>query len=399
MATHNRETAPLVDSASGARQLARTACPVVQRGSTVLLDGSAQFARSSTPTYGRGGLATQAALRRALCELESADDAQLYPSGLAAITGTILALTSAGDEVLAVDSIYNPTRRFLDGTMRRFGVSVRYFAPDTPVDELDQLIGPATRLIMIESPGSLTLDMLDVPAIAALARNRGILTVIDNTFAAGVLFRPLDHGVDVSIQSLTKYVCGHSDVFLGMAAARGEAAALLASGSQEAGWAVSPDDAYMALRGLKTLHTRLARHGASALRVASWLAGQPEITQLLCPALPGAPGHALWARDFNGSCGLVSAVLDSDAAGVDAMLDALTLFGLGYSWGGFESLAIPCDAQLAARAIPVARPGPVVRFHIGLEDTDDLIADLRHGLDALANAERRPGTERIHAAG
>jgi cystathionine beta-lyase len=353
-----------------------------------LLANSSHFAAASAPTYGRGGLATHSALRAALCKLEHAEDVQLYPSGLAALTGAIQALTGAGDEVLAVDTIYNPTRRFLSGTMARFGVATRYFPPSATAEDISELITPATRLIVLESPGSLTFDMQDVPAIAALARSLGVLTLIDNTYAAGVLFKPLDHHVDVSVQSLTKYVCGHSDVFMGMAATRGHATTALATSAHEIGWAVSPDDAYLALRGLRTLHARLALHGTSMLTVADWLALQPEVTGLLCPALPNDPGHALWSRDFSGACGLLSLTVDGDSRAVDALLDALQLFGLGYSWGGFESLIIPCDGQLVKRAHPVHRTGQMLRLHIGLEHPLDLIADLRRGLDAFAATAR-----------
>ena len=378
------EMTQMIHGGQAAGPASRTPAPSIQRGSTVLLADSKQFSAATTPTYGRGGLATQDALRTALCALEHAEDVQLYPSGLAALTGAIQALTGAGDEVLAVDTIYNPTRRFLVGTMARFGVTTRYFSPTASADEIAAMITPATRLIVLESPGSLTLDMQDVPSIAAMARAHGVMTLIDNTYAAGVLFKPLDHHVDVSVQSLTKYVCGHSDVFMGMAAARGPAAAALATSAHEIGWAVSPDDAYLALRGLRTLHARLALHGAAMLTVAAWLAQQPEVIDLLCPALPGDPGHALWSRDFSGACGLLSFTLNGDGRAVDALLDTLELFGLGYSWGGFESLVIPCDAQLAKRAHMVRRSGPMLRLHVGLEHPQDLIADLRRGLDAFA---------------
>lgn len=364
----------------------RTPAPAIQRGSTVLLADSGQFADSLTPTYGRGGLSTQTTLRAALCDLEHAEAVQLYPSGLAALTGAIQALVRAGDDLLVVDSVYGPTRRFLAGTMARFGVTTRYFASTATARDIAAMVGPATRLIVLESPGSLTLDMQDVPAIAAMARAAGVLTLIDNTYAAGVLFKPLDHGVDVSVQSLTKYVCGHSDVFMGMAAAHGETAQMLAQSAREIGWAVSPDDAYLALRGLRTLHPRLAMHGSNMLVVAKWLQRQPEISDILCPALPGDLGHALWSRDFSGACGLLSVVLDGSAAALDAMLDTLELFGLGYSWGGFESLAIPCDSQLASRRFRQERSGPLLRLHVGLEHPEDLIADLRRGLDAFAAA-------------
>lgn len=386
------ETTRLIHGAQDVRPILRTPSPSIQRGSTVLLADSGQFSSCPTPTYGRGGLSTQDVLRRALCELEHAEDVQLYPSGLAALTGAIQALTGTGDEVLAIDSVYNPTRRFLAGTMARFGVTTRYFPSSASAEDIAAMIGPKTRLVVLESPGSLTLDMQDIPAIASMARARNVLTLIDNTYAAGVLFKPLDHGVDVSVQSLTKYVCGHSDVFMGMAAARGECVDLLARGSQEMGWAVSPDDAYLAMRGLRTLHARLDRHGQSAMRVADWLTQQDEIAEILFPALRSDPGHTIWSRDFTGACGLISVVLDGDAGCVNVLLDTLTLFGLGYSWGGFESLVIPCDAQLAMRCFPVARTGPLLRFHIGLEHPDDLIADLRRAFDAFAQV-RQSGSE------
>lgn len=362
----------------------RTPGPPIQRGSTVLLDSCADVYDTSKVTYGRVGLSTQRALRDALRDLEKGDEAFIYPSGLAAISGTLLALLSSGDEVIACDTVYNPTRRFLSGTLARFGVRARYFDPTADADTIRELITPATRVIFLESPGSLSFEMQDIPAIAAMAKDAGVLTVIDNTWSSGVLFKPLEHGVDVSIQSLTKYVCGHSDVFMGMAAAKGAAVGLLAASSYEIGWAVSPDDAYMALRGLRTLHTRLAQHGAAALQVATWLAEQPEIHSVMCPALPGDPGHALWKRDFSGICGLIGAVLHEAAeADVANMLERLSLFGLGYSWGGYESLVIPCDPQLKARTHRRNYPGPLLRLHIGLESVTDLIADLRRGLDAL----------------
>lgn len=387
--SHSNQYSESTRLVHGARQpdLPRTPAPPVQRGSTVLLPNASALYDSSHVNYGRGGLATHRALRDALAELEHAERVFLFPSGLAAITGTLQALTSSGDEVLVCDSVYNPTRRFLGGTMERFGVKARYFDPAADIATIAAMITPATRLIYLESPGSLSFEMLDVPAIAQLARSRGVLTMIDNTYAAGVLFKPLDHGIDVSIQALTKYVCGHSDVFMGAASARGEVAARLAQSSYEVGWSVSPDDAYQALRGLRTLHTRLAHHGASALKVATWLAQQPEVQSVLCPALPNFRGHELWHRDFSGICGLIGAVMrPASSAAIDAMLDSLRLFGLGYSWGGFESLAISCDPQLQSRQYCGSYAGPLLRFHVGLESVDDLIADLRQGLDRIAPA-------------
>lgn len=378
------EPTRLIHGDTACDPLLRTPGPPIQRGSTVLMPTCAAFQDPTLVNYGRVGLATQRALRDALRDLEHADEAFIYPSGLAAITGTLLALVSAGDEVLACDSVYNPTRRFLGGTLARFGVRARYFDPNADAATIGNLITPSTRVIFLESPGSLTFEMQDVSAIASMARDRNVLTVIDNTWSSGVLFKPLDHSVDVSIQSLTKYVCGHSDTFMGMAAAKGAVVKLLANSSYETGCAVSPDDAYMALRGMRTLHTRLAQHGAGALIVAQWLAQQPEVHSVLCPALPEFPGHEIWKRDYAGICGLMGAVLKpAPEEAVTEMLESLGLFGIGYSWGGFESLIIPGDAQLAARTCSGRFPGPLLRLHVGLECVDDLIADLRQGLDRL----------------
>jgi cystathionine beta-lyase len=245
---------------------------------------------------------------------------------------------------------------------------------------------PATRLIVLESPGSLTFELQDVPAIARLAKARGILTLMDNTWGAGLLFKPLAHGVDLSVQSLTKYVGGHSDVFMGaVAAATPAMTQALDRAIVDFGWAVAGEDAYQMLRGLRTLTTRMDRHGASGLKVAAWLAGQREVLQLLHPALPGGPGHDLWRRDYSGAAGLFGAVLKpASAKAVEAFLDTLQLFGLGFSWGGFESLALNADPQFEVRQTRPALGGPVIRLNIGLEDPGDLIADLRRGLDVLA---------------
>ncbi|HEY3950720.1 cystathionine beta-lyase, partial [Phenylobacterium sp.] len=277
-------------------------------------------------------------------------------------------------------------RRFCDRVLGRFGVSLRYFAPDAAPDAVMAMVTPATRLIVLESPGSLSFEMQDVGRIAELARARGILTAIDNTWAAGFLYRPLDHGVDISIQALTKYVAGHSDVFMGSAAVNDrKLARALEDGIHNLGWAVAGDEAYQVLRGLRTLPTRLARHGESGLKAAEWLAGRPQVARVYHPALPGSPGHDLWKRDFSGACGLFAfALRPAPPAAVHALLDTLKLFGLGFSWGGFESLAIACDPQLKVRKFHPDYGGPLVRLHIGLEDPDDLIADLADGLAAYA---------------
>jgi cystathionine beta-lyase len=377
----------------------QTPAPAVQRGSTILLASARDIYDTSQQTYGRGGLTTHVLLRDMLAKLENADDVTLYPSGLAAITGAVLALTSAGDEVLAVDTIYGPTRRFFEGMLRRFGVTTRYFAPHATADDIARLITANTRLIFLESPGSLTFEIQDVPAIAAMARKAGVLTVIDNSYAAGVLFKPLDHGVDVSVQALTKYVCGHSDVFMGMAAAKGPAAALLKTAYREVGWMVSPDDAYTAIRGLRTLCTRMTQHAASALTVANWMKSQPQVRTVLCPALPDDPNHHIWARDFSGINGLIGFEFHPEYSDqVETFLNSLKVFGLGYSWGGFESLAINANPQLKQRVCREGgETGPLIRLHMGLENVDDLIADLTGAFDSLGVNAESPRTDLQHA--
>ena len=373
----------------GARAItAQTVGPPIQHGSTVLLPTAEELYDHSKPTYGRAGLSTHETLRAALAEMEVAADCQLYPSGVAAVTGAMLALLKSGDEVLVVDTIYAPTRRFCDKVLARYGIKVGYYPARTSPEDLLAMGGPALKLIVLESPGSLTFEMQDVAAVAALARSRGVLTLIDNTWGAGVLFKPLAHGVDVSVQALTKYVCGHSDVFMGSACARApKIVQALDDGVLHLGWAVSGQDAYLALRGLRTLATRLKRHGESGLAVAAWLEQQPEVVEMYHPALPSSPDHALWARDYAGACGLFAfALKPAPEAAVNALLNRLRLFGLGFSWGGFESLAISGDHQLPQRRFKSPYPGPLVRLHIGLEEPDDLIADLRAGLDAFGAA-------------
>ncbi len=298
----------------------------------------------------------------------------------------MLAVLKAGDEVLASDCVYKPTRRFCDQVLGRFGAPVRYFPGDATPEAVMAMVTPATRLIVMESPGSLTFEMQDAPAIARLAKERGVLTLLDSTWAAGLLFKPLAHGVDLSVQSLTKYVGGHSDVFMGsVAAASPQMVLALERAIIDFGWSVSSDDAYQMLRGLRTLPTRMAHHGPASLKIAAWLAEQPGVARVLHPALPGAPGYELWKRDYCGAAGVFAVVLQpSSPRAVEAFLDTLKLFGLGFSWGGFESLALNGDPQFDVRRFKTAYGGPVIRLNIGLEDPDDLIADLRRGLGAYA---------------
>lgn len=381
------EKTRLIHAGKSPRNPPRSIGPAIQRGSTVLM-ANAKALYDEPLSYGRSGLSTHLTLIDALCELEGATAVHLYPSGLAAITGGMLAVLKAGDEVLVNDGVYKPSRRFCENVLRRFGVTVRFYPPAITTDALLEMITPATRMIMLESPASLTFEVQDVPAVAAGARSRGVLTLMDNTWGAGLLFKPLAHGVDISVQALTKYVVGHSDVFMGSVAVNDAGlASLLEDGVHNLGWAVSPDDAYQVLRGLRTLPLRLERHGENGLAVARWLERRDEVVRLLHPALPGCPGHEVWKRDYAGTCGLFGLVLrPGPQTATHAFLDALTLFGLGFSWGGFESLAIHGDPQLRARAFPPDFGGALIRLHVGLEEPDDLITDLEQALSAWSAA-------------
>lgn len=377
----------LIHAGKVAGALAKTVGPPIQKGSTVLLpNADALYDDANYLTYGRAGLSAQNALQEALSSLEGGVGTSLYPSGIAAISGAMMALLKSGDEILVVDNTYKPIRRFCDQVLKRFGVTVTYYDPRESPETLVETASNAVRLILMESPGSLSFEMQDAPRIAELARAKGILTAIDNTWGAGLLFRPLDHGIDLSIQALTKYVGGHSDVFMGSCAARDPALVRkLADGINHMGWAVAGEEAYAMLRGLRTLPLRLARHDQSARAIAIWLGEQPEVAALYHPALPSSPGHDIWARDYKGACGLFSFTLKpAPQPAVNAFLDALKVFGLGFSWGGFESLAIWCDPQLKVRRFAHDYGGPLIRLHIGLEDPADLVADLRKGLDAYA---------------
>ncbi|MFC3070096.1 cystathionine beta-lyase [Phenylobacterium soli] len=371
------------------KELVKTVAPPIQKGSTVLLpNAAALYDDDNYITYGRQGLAAHEALKEGLAVLEGAVGVALYPSGVAALTGALLAVLKAGDEILVTDTVYKPTRRFCDKVLKPFGVTTTYYDPATPPETLVGGASAATRLILMESPGSLSFEMQDMAAVAKLAAGRKILTAADNTWGAGLTYKPLEHGVDISIQALTKYVGGHSDVFMGSAAARDPAIVrALNDGVLNMGWAVSPEDAYQMLRGLRTLPVRMARHAESGLDVARWLMLQPEVARVIHPGLPESPDHALWARDYTGACGLFSFVLKPGSqAAVDAFLDALELFGLGFSWGGFESLAIHCDPQFKTRSFKRDYGGPMIRLHVGLENPQDLMADLRQALSVYAEA-------------
>jgi cysteine-S-conjugate beta-lyase len=367
--------------------------PPVWRASTILYDSVAELrAGGARDThhrlfYGRRGTPTQWSLADALTELEPGAEATfLYPSGVAAIAAALLTVLSPGDELLLVDSAYDPTRGLAIGLLKRMGITTRYYDPLVGAG-IAALVGPQTRAIFMESPGSLSFEVQDVSAIVAVAKAQGLVTLIDNTWATPLRFTAIDKGVDYAILAGTKYVGGHSDVMLGSVTAAAGRFAALRDTSFQLGQTVSADDAYLGSRGLRTMAIRLDQHETSALRIARWLAEQPEVAQVLHPALPGCPGHELFVRDFTGATGLFAFGLrDGTEASRAALIDALELFGIGYSWGGFESLAIPVDPQRHRTATRRDFAGPLVRLSIGLEDTDDLIADLDQGLAAVRAA-------------
>jgi cystathionine beta-lyase len=366
--------------------------PPVHRGSTVLYEDMAQrraFMRrrfDQALTYGLQGSATHHALEDVIAEVEGGTRCQIFSTGLAAVTTPLLGYLSAGDHVLMPDSVYGPVRSFCDTMLKRLGIATTYYAADIAADALAPLFRPQTRVLYLESPGSHSFEIQDVPTLAALARARGAAVLMDNTWGIHA-FQPFVHGVDVSIQALTKYPVGHSDVLIGSATTREEPhwhrvrdAALVL------GQYASPDDCWLTLRGLRTMAVRLERQMASGLAVASWFDGRPEVSLVLHPALPGAPGHDLWKRDFTGACGLFGVVFAPDIS-VEAthrFVDSLTLFGIGASWGGYESLALPTTGFVTRTASERAFGGAMVRFHVGLEDVDDLLADLTQAIDRLA---------------
>jgi cystathionine beta-lyase len=357
----------------------------VDRGSTILFD-TVEEMRAAKPGlgryyYGLHGWPTQWQLAEALTEIEpGAAGTALVETGLAAVTAGLMAVLSAGDELLMVDSAYVPTRRFCDEVLARFGITVRYYDPLASADELEKLLGEKTRAIFLESPGSLTFEVQDVPGICAVARKRGIVTLLDNTWATPLLFPALERGADIAITALSKYVGGHSDLLLGSISATEQWFERVQRTVFELGHAAAPDDSWLTSRGLRTLSVRLKRHEESALAVARWLAEHPKVGRLLHPAFESCPGHEHWKRDFSGSTGLFSFALNGgDPSARDALVDRLELFGIGFSWGGFESLAVPADPVRTATSPDWG--GPLVRLQIGLEDPDDLIADLDRALE------------------
>jgi cystathionine beta-lyase len=360
----------------------------VSRTSTVLFDSVADMHAAYPPedgrlSYGRNGTPTQWGLAEALTQLEpGAAGTRLFPSGSAAVAFALISVLEPGDELLMVDSAYAPTRALCAQELKRLGISTLYYDPCASPAEIEAMLSDNSRAIFMESPGSLTFEVQDVPGICEVARARGLVTLLDNTWATPLYFRAIAAGVDLSILACTKYVSGHSDVMMGSVTATADHWQRLSKASRGYGQYVSPDDAFLAARGLRTLSVRLRRHEESAIKVARWLADKPQVARILHPAFEDCPGHEYWRRDFEGSTGLFSIVLNGgDQSDRDRLVDALQLFGIGYSWGGFESLAVPADPERIRTATQWNAEGPLVRLHIGLEDPADLIADLAAALE------------------
>jgi cysteine-S-conjugate beta-lyase len=360
--------------------------PPVVHGSTVLYPTADDLhAHRGEFQYGRHGTPTTKALQDALMALEGPACAGvgLAPSGLAAISTALLAVLKAGDHLLVCDNAYRPTRNFCNGMLARYGIETGYFDPLIGAN-IAKHFQPNTRAVLVEAPGSQSFEMPDIPTIAAVAHARGALVIDDNTWATPLFHRSLDQGVDISLQAATKYLGGHSDIMFGTISANARAWPLIAEAIRLLGVCAGPDDVFLALRGLRTLAVRLKQHQQSAIEVAHWLSVRPEVTRVLHPALESNPGHTIWKRDFTGASGLFSIVLKpAPQQAVDALLDTVALFGMGYSWGGFESLVIPFDCADYRTATTWAPGGPALRLHIGLEDVDDLKADLANGFAAF----------------
>ena len=360
--------------------------PPVVHGSTVLYPTAEDLhAHRGEFQYGRHGTPTTRALQEALMALEGPQCAGvgLAPSGLSAITTTLLAVLNGGDHLLVCDNAYRPSRNFCNGLLSRYGVETTYFDPLIGAG-IAGLFKPNTKAVLVEAPGSQSFEMPDIPAIATVAHARGALVIDDNTWATALYHRSLDQGVDISMQAATKYVGGHSDIMFGTVSANARAWPMISEAIRLLGVCAGPDDVFLALRGLRTLAVRLAQHHRSALEIARWLRTRPEVLRVLHPALESDPGHAIWKRDFTGASGLFSIVLKpAPQKAVDALLNAVKLFGMGYSWGGFESLIIPFDCAPYRTATEWAPGGPALRLHIGLENVDDLKADLERGCAAF----------------
>ncbi len=368
--------------------------PPMYQGSTIIYERMADLAQAhhdyengqESYTYGRKGTPTSRALCEALAQLEGGHRAYLCPSGLAALSTALLSQLSAGDHILMVDTVYSPTRDLCEQILKRFGVSTTYYNPLLG-KEIATLIQPNTRVIFLESPGSLTLEIQDVAAITAVAKAHNIVTILDNTWATPLYFKAFDHGVDIVVQAVTKYLGGHSDVLMGAVIANESTYMAVRNAAHQTGQFAGGMDIALVLRGLRTLPTRVREHERNALRIAQWFESQPCVERVIHPALPSHPQHALWQRDFIGSTGLFTVVFKASysVAQINAMVESYTLFGIGYSWGGFESLALPVHAGHLShvRSVAPVAPNSMVRYQIGLEGVDDLIADLQTGFKAL----------------
>lgn len=382
----------LVHAGRNKRYTGSVVNPPVVRASTIVFDTMEQL-RSATakrgdrvPYYGRRGTETHFALQEAICELEGGAGCALYPCGAAAISGALLAFLKSGDHLLMVDSAYEPTRALCNKLLAGLGVETTYYDPEIGAG-IATLIRPNTRVIFLESPGSLTFEMQDIPAICEVAKQHDIVTILDNTWASPILCQPFELGVDISIQSATKYIVGHSDVMLGTATANEKHWPQLREQSYLMGYCASADDAYTALRGLRTLAVRLRQHEQSALQVAEWLLNRPEVAEVLHPALATFPGNAIFKRDFTGSNGLFSFVLKQGSAEqVRQFIEGMEHFKMGFSWGGYESL-ITANMNIQALRTATRWPhqGPLIRLHIGLEDVEDLLADLDAAFERFSN--------------
>ena len=338
------------------------------------------------PAYGRRGTPTMFTFEDVVAEIEGAAGAVICPSGMSAVAIGFSAMLRSGDHVLVADCVYSPARRYATEVLARHGIAAEFFAPDIGAG-IAGLMRPETRLVYLEAPGSLTFEMQDVPAIAGAAHAGGALVAIDNTWATPFYFKPFAHGVDISVHAATKYMVGHSDAMLGVISCTAETLEPIRSYAQMNGVCAGPDDVYLATRGIRTMGVRLARHQGNAMCLATWLQARPEVERILYPALPGDPGHAIWKRDFTGASGLFGVILrEGGEAQLAAMLDGLEYFGMGASWGGFESLILPTDPGPSRTATAWEPAGPSLRIHAGLEDPEDLIADLEAGF------------ERFHAA-
>ncbi len=362
--------------------------PPVYRGSTVLFKSLESFEkRQQRYTYGRKGTPTTEALEAAIAHLEGGHRTMLATNGLAAISHTMLALVKTGDHVLVTDSVYQPTRKLCENILKKLGVETTYYDPLIGAG-IAKLMRPNTTVVFTESPGSQTFEMQDIPAIAKAAHAGGAMVVMDNTWASPLYYKPFEHGVDVSVQAATKYIVGHADAMLGSITMTQEAAARMAPQIDFLGIGVGTEECYLGMRGIRTIEVRLERHWRSGLEMARWLQARPEVARVLHPGLETDPGHAIWKRDFLGASGLFAFILKpAPKAAVAAMLEGLELFGMGASWGGFESLVLPFDASAYRTATKWQPEGPCVRIHIGLEDVEDLKADLDAGFDRLRAAK------------